>query len=128
MKKLLTGVLIAALIIGAFATGAYASSKGWLTFTGDAKVEQSKSDVDEIMNILRQVHEDKLTAEEALAELEALNPPGLVKKIKELETENAELGEYIAHLESELTRANGKVDELSDKTSDALEEARNYAE
>lgn len=128
MKKVLTAITLTALLIGAFATGVYASANGWLTFTGDEKVERSKTDVDEIMRILRQVNEDKLSAEEALAELEALNPPGLVKKIKALESENAELSRYIAHLESELIRANGKVDDISGKTADALEEAQNYTE
>lgn len=145
MKKVITALLAISLIVGAFATGVYASNNGWLSFTGDTKIERSKTDVDEIMSILRQVNEDKLTAEEALAEFEALNPPGLVKQIKALKEEVAALesekaaletelvavsemiahqAEYISHLEAELTRANEEVNGLSGKTSDALEEAR----
>lgn len=113
-----------ALMFGAFAAGVYAHSNGWLTFTGDAAIEESSGHVDEIMSILRQVNADKLTAEEALAELQTLNPPGLVKQIKALEAELVEANEYIAHLESELIRANQKVSEHNGKTQDALNEAR----
>lgn len=133
-KKLITIGVALLLLIGGFAIGTQAST--WLTYTGDG--EQIESDVDEIMDILRQVNEDKLTAEEALAELEAMNPPGLVKKIKKLEEEieqlksenanlattNAALEAEISHLEAELKKANEEVDNISNKTTDALNEAR----
>src|SRR5690625_5715757 len=78
------------------------------------------------MSILRQVNADKITAEEALAELEALNPPGLVRQIKELKERIAELNEYIEHLEAELNRANDAVTEHNGKTGEAVIEAREY--
>lgn len=127
MKKKLTAIVLAITIVfGAFATGVYAAKSEWLSFTSDTEITESGDHVDKIMSILREVNEDKLTAEEALADLEALNPPGLVKKIKALEEEVAELPEYITHLESELTRANGKVTDHNVKTKEALEEAEGY--
>lgn len=125
-KKVIGFITVIVLVLGAFATGVYAAKTDWLSFTGDNKVTESSNHVDEIMEILRQVNEDKLTAEQALAELEALNPPGLVRQIKELKEEIAELDEYIAHLESELTRANDKVSDHNDKTKEALDEAKGY--
>ena len=51
-----------------------------------------------MLDILRQVNNEKLSAEEAVAELESkladwedLNPPRLVKQIKELEEEIEQL-------------------------------------
>lgn len=91
MKKIKVSVLVVAVASLFFIGGAFAASQGWLSFTGDNAVENSKSDVDEIMSILEEVHTGKVSAEEALAELEALNPKGLVKKIKALEEENGKL-------------------------------------
>lgn len=134
--------VIAGLLL--FATGAYASNQGWLNFTGDEQVQQSENNVNEIMEILRNVHKGKLNAEQALAELEALNPKGLVKKIKALEEEKANLqakivklegalanapedqSEYVTHLEKELGRANQLVEQLKSETDKALEEAKSY--
>lgn len=144
MKKLfkVSFGVIAGLLL--FATGAYASNQGWLNFTGDEQVQESESNVNEIMEILRNVHKGKLDAEEALAELEQLNPKGLVKKIKSLEEEKANLQikiveleealanapedqtEYVKHLEKELNRANQLVEQLKSETDKALEEAKTY--
>lgn len=139
LSKRLTASLVAiTLLIGGFAAGTYAAKTEWLAFTGDSSITQSTEHTDEIMTILRQVNTDKLTAEDALAELEAMNPPGLARQIKELKAEierlNGELAqakalgkesaEYIAHLEAELQRANTKVTELNGKTTEAVEEAR----
>ena len=139
--KITLGVIAGFLL---FATGAYASNQGWLNFTGDNQIEQSNSNVNEIMEILRNVHKGKLDAEEALAELEQLNPKGLVKKIKSLEEEKSNLQakiveleealsnapedqtEYIKHLEKELSRANQLVEQLKSETDKALEEAKTY--
>lgn len=127
MKKKLIGITAAvALFLISFTAGVYAAKAEWLSFTGDALIEQSDGHVDEIMTILRQVNADKITAEEALSELEALNPPGLVRQIKELKERNAELDDYIAHLEAELSRANDAVAEHSGKTGEAVIEAREY--
>lgn len=115
-KKLIIGTLSASLLFGGFGAGAYASANGWLTFTGDEAIEQSQADVDRIMEILRQVNSDKMTAEQALAELQSLDPKGLAKQ-------NKEFREQIAHLEAELARANKKAAEVKSKTGAALTEA-----
>lgn len=91
MKKIITGILTVFMASLLFIGGSYAANQGWLNFTGDNAVEESKSDIDEIMSILEEVHAGKVNAEEALAELEALNPKGLVKKIKTLEEKNGKL-------------------------------------
>lgn len=141
-RKLIAIIGAVALLIGGFAAGTYAAKSGWLSFTGDTQITQSSDHTDEIMDILRQVNADKISAEDALAELEAMNPPGLVRKIKELEaeierletelaqavTDNAANEEYITHLEAELQRANAKVAELNGKTTEAVEEAREILE
>ena len=174
-------LLLLSLIFGA---GVYASQ--WLSFTGDNQVEQSKNDVNEIMEILRNVNDDKLTAEQALAELQKLDPHGLKQKNEQLNNEVANLRDqleqkqveieqkiaeiqekidegnrkvaekqaeldrvaqerdsnkqradqlqqqidensnYVAHLEQELQRANEKVQSVSNKTTEAVEEARSY--
>lgn len=129
MKKKLIGITVAvALFLASFTAGVYAANSEWLRFTGDELIEQSDGHVDEIMTILRQVNADKITAEEALAELEALNPPGLVRQIKELKEQIAELNDYIAHLENELNRANDAVAGHSGKTGEAVIEARELVE
>lgn len=130
MKKKLIGIIaaVAALFLASFTAGVYAAKTEWVSFTGDVLIEQSDGHVEEIMTILRQVNADKITAEEALAELEALNPPGLVRQIKELKERIAELNEYIAHLEAELNRANDAVADHNGKTGEAVIEAREYVE
>src|SRR5690625_1389083 len=129
MKKKLIGIIAAAaLILASFTAGVYAAKADWLWFTGDVLIEQSDGHVEEIMTILRQVNTDKITAEEALAELEALNPPGLVRQIKELKERIAELNEYIEHLEIELNRANDAVASHNGRTGAAVNETRDYGE
>lgn len=124
MKKRITVGLIAITAVFMFSAGVYAAKTDWLWFTGD--VVQSEDHVDEIMEILREVNTDKLTAEEALAELEDLNPAGLAKLNKELREENKELNKYITHLENEVTKANNAVDGLNNKTQSAVDEAREF--
>lgn len=136
MKKLTLTIasLIAAVLI--FTGGVYASQ--WLIFTGDEQIEQSDSNVEEIMQILRNVNEGKITAEEANAQLEAriseledMNPSGLAKQNKELRQQVADLeaqvgehNEYVEHLETELQRANESVQGHQQNTQQAVEEAR----
>lgn len=150
MKKLFKISLIAIAGLLLFATGALAANQGWLNFTGDEQVQQSENNVNEIMEILRNVHKGKLDAEEALAELEKLDPKGLQKELEKaykdyeklaeqhtkLARENEKLkaqlkelednAEYIKHLEKELTRANQLVEQLKSETDKALEEAKTY--
>ncbi|MDN6193657.1 MAG: hypothetical protein L0I88_01310 [Alkalibacterium sp.] len=136
MKKLTLTIasLIAAALI--FTGGVYASQ--WLNFTGDEQIEQSDSNVEEIMQILRNVNEGKITAEEAnaqledrIAELEDMNPSGLAKQnkelreqVKQLEAQVGESSEYVTHLEEELQRANESVQGHHQTTQQAVEEAR----
>lgn len=139
MKKLLITLTasLAALLI--FAGGAFAAVT-WMNYTGTEQMEQSNNDIDEIMDILRDVHEGKLSAEEAVTqfqarvdELEDMNPSGLAKQNKELREQvdnlEAQLGEgneYVEHLEAELSKANAQAEQHMNKTNAAVEEARQY--
>ena len=140
MKKLLIGITSVIVAVILFAGGVFASQ--WLSFTGGDSIEQANNDVEEIMEILRDTYEGKISAEQALADLEELNPPGLVKQIKELKeeieqlkqdnailtTDLAQANDYISHLESELTKANNAVESHSNVITEAVEEARTYSE
>lgn len=103
LGSVLAGLLVVSLVFGA---GVYASQ--WLNFTGDKQIEQSESDVDEIMQILRDTHAGKLSAESALAELKELNPRGLVKKIEKLEKDLEERDETIGVKNGEIERLEGE--------------------
>lgn len=122
MKKIKVSVLVVAVASLFFIGGAFAASQGWLSFTGDNAVENSKSDVDEIMSILEEVHAGKVSAEEALAELEALNPKGLVKKIKALEEENGKLVKENTDLRASNSNLTNTITELENRIAQ-LEEA-----
>ena len=145
MKKLLIAFSSAVVLVLVFMGGIYAANQDWLSFTGDKEITQADKNVDEIMKILRQVNTDKMTAEEALKELEDLNPSGLAKRNKELKDEvkklegdidqlegdlekaNGTIGlrdNYIDHLEAQLTTANEKVESHAGKVSKALEDAK----
>lgn len=140
MKKKISALILAvAISLTAFGAGVYASQNGWLNFTGVEVVDQSKSDVDKIMDILRQVNDKKITAEQAVKKLQEEideagdTPKGLAKQNKELREEVKALKEmgkyqtdYINHLEKEVTKANNKADEIGSKTHKALEEAKTY--
>ena len=140
MKKLLIGFTSVMVAVILFTGGIFASQ--WLSFTGGDTLDQANNDVEEIMEILRDTYEGKISAEQALADLEELNPPGLVKQIKELKeeieqhkqdnavltTDLAQANDYISHLESELTEANNAVESHSNVITEAVEEARTYSE
>ena len=140
MKKLLIGFTSVMVAVILFTGGIFASQ--WLSFTGGDSLDQANIDVEEIMEILRDTYEGKISAEQALADLEELNPPGLVKQIKELKeeieqhkqdnavltTDLAQANDYISHLESELTEANNAVESHSNVITEAVEEARTYSE
>ena len=137
MKKLSVTLATVVVAIGLFAGGAFAAAT-WLSFTGDEQVEQADANIDEIMEILREEHDGKITAEEAVVrlqgrvdELESMNPSGLAKQNKELreqvaqlETQLGDSDSYVNHLEAELTRANEKAKSHANKTNAAVEEAR----
>lgn len=118
------GLLLLSLVFGA---GVYASQ--WLNFTGDEQIEQSENDVDEIMQILRDVNTDKLTAEQALAELQELNPSGLAKQnqelreqIEQLENTNDQLATQLeqkqAEIEQKIAEIQEKIDEGNRKVAE----------
>lgn len=90
-KTLLTVTAALTLLLFGAVGGVYASNQGWFNFTGDDNIEQADADVDEIMDILRNVNSDKITAEQALKELQDLNPSGLAKQNKELRDQVAQL-------------------------------------
>ena len=124
MKKVfklgLATVAAVILLVGSFALGAYASS--WLSFTGDVQVTQTKDNIDEIMSILERVNEDKITAEEALAELETLNPHDLKEQIKrlkeELKNKTKELENKQKEVENKQKEIQNKQKEIDDKNKD----------
>lgn len=142
MKKTTLTITIVLTILLTFGTGVYAAK--WLNFEGDNQVTETSAHIDEILDILERVNADKITAEEALEELENSNDEryqDLINKIDELhqvisekdriiielqeELQQAKSDkQYIKHLESELKRANKKVEQLHDKSSKALEQAK----
>lgn len=129
MKKILVGFISLAVLGLVFAGGMMANS--WLTYN-DANVEEANSDVDEIMEILREVNEGKVSAETALAELEQLNPKGLVDKIKKLEKDlsaernlTEELKQTISGLEADLASANQSKQDLENALASKEQELAN---
>lgn len=128
MKKLLSGIA-GLLVLGVvFAGGMYANS--WLSYNS-ASVETANSDVDRIMELFREVNDEKISIEEAYAELEALNPKGLVNKIKQLEADLAASNQSNSELTANLEQANqakaeaenslaGKQQELDNKHQELL--------
>lgn len=128
MKKVLIAfgsiVLAALLFIG----GVYANEKGWLNFTGDSQIEQAGNDVEEIMDILRQVNEGKISAEEAkvqlekrVEELEDLNPSGLAKQ-------NQELRKQVSELQTDLANVTEERNNLQKDLADITQERDNANE
>lgn len=138
MKRLVIAVTTVFTAILLFSAGVFAST--YITWDGDVDLADSEESVNEILDILDRVHQDKLTAEQALEELEALNPVGLAKKNKELRervtelerlndgmtVEIGSLNEYIAILEGEVEKANKAADNHKTFTDQALEEAKQY--
>lgn len=120
MKKLLltlAGLIAAALI---FTGGIYASQ--WLSFTGSQQAAQSESDIDDIMAILRDVHDGKITAEQAAGGLTAIN--------EQLRIENGQLTTEMANqkqqVEDKQAEIQSKQDEINEKNKayDTLQQER----
>lgn len=108
MKKRLATTLIIFTAVLFAGVGAYAHAT-WLSFDSDVAV--SENNVDEIMHILRQVNTDKLTAEEALEELQAIDHEGLKRRIKDLERE-------LENKVTELANKQGEVDQKNVEIND----------
>lgn len=127
LGSVLAGLLVVSLVFGA---GVYASQ--WLNFTGDKQIKQSESDVDEIMQILRDVNSDKMTAEQALKELQDLNPAGLARqntelreKVEQLKTDNGILTTEVANQKQQVinkqNEVNNKQAEIEQKQQEIQE-------
>lgn len=148
MKKLLLslGAIAITLTLLAGVTFAYQ----YLTFTGTEQAEQTNNNSSEMLQIIKDLSADKITAEEAAAqlleqqeamadelaaaqarvkELEDMNAPGLVKQIKELKNTNAQLNTDLNAKQNEIDNLNAQLNEASNGTqSDKDEIARLEAE
>ena len=133
MKKLLLslGAIAITLTLLAGVTFAYQ----YLTFTGTEQAEQTNNNSSEMLQIIKDLSADKITAEEAAAqllaqqeataeelvtaqervkELEDMNPSGLAKLNKELREENEQLKNINAQLNTDL---NAKQTEINEKNT-----------
>ena len=142
MKKLLLTLGAIALAILIFTGGMYASQL--LTFTGTEQAEQTNNNSSEMLQIIKDLSADKITAEEAVEqllaqqeasadelaaaqarvkELEDMNPSGLAKLNKELREENEQLKNTNAQLATDL---NAKQKEINEKNQayDNLQQER----
>lgn len=130
--KILGGALsVIILLTLVFGAGVYASQ--WLSFTGDNQIEQSESDVDEIMQILRNVNDGKITAEDAVVKLEArvqeledMNPSGLAKQNKELREKVDNLESMIALRDHTIEGLEADVADLKEQLANAPEDQTEY--
>lgn len=113
MKKILITLSSIVAVIALSTIVAYGST--WMNWTGNGQIEQSSSDVDEILLILEQVNEDKLAAEEYADEVENLGPAGLAKQNRELRTENSKLKIENAILTTDLNAKDKRIKELEDQ-------------
>src|SRR5699024_8553357 len=110
MKKLLLSIGGIAIALTLFAGGIFAYQ--YLTFTGTEQAEQTNNNSSEMLQIIKDLSADKITAEEAVEqllaqqeataeelaaaqervkELEDMNPSGLAKLNKQLREENEQL-------------------------------------
>lgn len=118
MKKILltvTGFIAVAMLF----TGVGYAAGTWLNFTGDEQIKQSESDIDKIMKILEDVNSEKMTAKQALKELQELNleekNTALHDEVERLKTENAALNTEVANQKQQVTN---KQEELNNKQTE----------
>ena len=155
MKKLLLSLGGIAIALTLFAGGMFANQ--YLTFTGTEQAEQTNNNSSEMLQIIKDLSADKITAEEAaeqllaqqettaeelaaaqarVNELEDMNPSGLAKLNKELREENEQLKNINAQLNTDLSAKQTEIDNLTaqlnevnnSKQSDKDEIARLEAE
>ena len=133
MKKLLLSLGAIAITLTLLAGGIFAYQ--YLTFTGTEQAEQTNNNSSEMLQIIKDLSADKITAEEAAAqllaqqeataeelvtaqervkELEDMNPSGLAKLNKELREENEQLKNINAQLNTDL---NAKQTEINEKNT-----------
>ena len=131
MKKLLLSLGAIAITLTLLAGGIFAYQ--YLTFTGTEQAEQTNNNSSEMLQIIKDLSADKITAEEAVAqllaqqeatadelaaaqerveELEGMNAPGLVKQIKELKNTNAQLTTDLNAKQNEINEKNTFIDQL----------------
>lgn len=116
-KKLIP--VAAAITITLALLGASIAAFQYLNFEGDQQIEQAGNDVDEVMHIMRQLNDKNITLEEALKQLQDMNPAGLAKQ-------NKELREQVKQLENEISEKNAAYDELQ-KERDQIAAVRDSA-
>lgn len=133
MKKLLLSLGAIAITLTLLAGGIFAYQ--YLTFTGTEQSEQTNNNSSEMLQIIKDLSADKITAEEAAAqllaqqeamsdelataqarvqELEDMNPSGLAKLNKTLREENEQLKNNNAQLATDL---NAKQNEINEKNT-----------
>ena len=138
MKKLLLslGAIAITLTLLAGVTFAYQ----YLTFTGTEQAEQTNNNSSEMLQIIKDLSADKITAEEAVAqliaqqetmaddlataqarvkELEDMNPSGLAKLNKQLREENEQLKNNNAQLNTDLNAKQTEIDNLNAQLNEA---------
>lgn len=131
MKKLLLS--LGAIVITLTLLAGVISAYQYLTFTGTEQAEQTNNNSSEMLEIIKDLSADKITAEEAaeqllvqqeataeelaaaqarVKELEDMNPSGLVKQIKELKNTNAQLTTDLNAKQNEINEKNTFIDQL----------------
>ena len=131
MKKLLLSLGAIAITLTLLAGGIFAYQ--YLTFTGTEQAEQTNKNSSEMLQIIKDLSADKITAEEAVEqllaqqeataaelaaaqervkELEDMNAPGLVKQIKELKNTNVQLTTDLNAKQNEINEKNTFIDQL----------------
>lgn len=117
IKKLIP--VTAAITITLILLGATIAAYQYLNFEGDQQIEQAGNDMDEVMQIMRQLNDKNITLEEALKQLQDMNPAGLAKQ-------NKELREQVKQLENAFSEKNAAYDELQ-KERDQIATVRDNA-
>lgn len=125
MKKLVIGFITGMVLFIGAAAIAYAND--WITFNGDNQIIETESDIDEIMQILRNVNSDKITAEQAVKELQDLNPKGLAKQNQELRDRVNELKGQLETAQSALAAKDNEINEKN-QAYDKLQQERDGLE
>lgn len=138
MKKLLLSLGGIAITLTLLAGGIFAYQ--YLTFTGTEQSEQTNNNSSEMLQIIKDLSADKITAEEATAqllaqqesmadelatanarvkELEDMNPSGLAKLNKTLREENEQLKNTNAQLATDLNAKQAEIDKLTAQLNEA---------
>lgn len=138
MKKLLLSLGAIAITLTLLAGGIFAYQ--YLTFTGTEQAEQTNNNSSEMLQIIKDLSADKITAEEAAAqllaqqektadelaaaqarvkELEDMNPSGLANLNKQLREENEQLKNNNAQLATDLNAKQTEIDNLNAQLNEA---------